>query len=111
MQNVKVKCEEVIMLIFQQVIAKERKLSQLKVGDRVYAKHKNTRYYKATVANVIQQTFYSLDFDDGSFSDDTYPEDIVVSFALLLTVTHGLCCHLWWRHACFTYTSYSFQSG
>lgn len=63
-----------------QAFAKEREMSNLKVGDKVYAKHKNTRYYKATVVKIERQIFCLLDFDDGSFSDDTFPEDIVVCF-------------------------------
>ncbi|XP_021363141.1 uncharacterized protein LOC110456629 isoform X2 [Mizuhopecten yessoensis] len=54
----------------------QRKLTELKKGDRVYAKHKNTRYYVAEVQKVTNQVFYSVDFDDGSFSDDLYPEDV-----------------------------------
>ncbi|XP_060082098.1 uncharacterized protein LOC132561390 isoform X2 [Ylistrum balloti] len=54
----------------------ERKLTELKKGDRVYAKHKNTRYYVVDVLKVTNQVFYSVDFDDGSFSDDLFPEDI-----------------------------------
>lgn len=61
----------------EKAFAKEREMSNLKVGDKVYAKHKNTRYYKATVVKIERQIFCLLDFDDGSFSDDTFPEDIV----------------------------------
>ncbi|KAK3090508.1 hypothetical protein FSP39_012380 [Pinctada imbricata] len=61
----------------EKVMAKERKVTQLEIGDLVFAKHRNTRYYKAGVIKIEHQTFYSLDFDDGSFSDDTFPEDIV----------------------------------
>ncbi|XP_060556454.1 uncharacterized protein LOC132717074 isoform X2 [Ruditapes philippinarum] len=55
---------------------KERKLTPLEVGDRVIAKHKNTRYYVAEVLDCRDQVFYEVDFDDGSFSHDLYPEDI-----------------------------------
>lgn len=48
----------------------------ISVGDKVFAKHKNCRYYRVTVTKICNQTFYSVDFDDGSFSDDLYPEDI-----------------------------------
>lgn len=51
---------------------------ELMKGDRVYAKHKNTRYYLVDVVKVTNQVFYSVDFDDGSFSDDLYAEDIYV---------------------------------
>ncbi|XP_061191463.1 lysine-specific demethylase 4A-like [Saccostrea echinata] len=61
----------------EKAFAKEREMTNLKVGDKVYARHKNTRYYKASVVKIKKQTFCCLDFDDGSFSDDTFPEDIV----------------------------------
>uniref|UniRef100_A0A8K9WR88 [histone H3]-trimethyl-L-lysine(9) demethylase n=1 Tax=Oncorhynchus mykiss TaxID=8022 RepID=A0A8K9WR88_ONCMY len=43
----------------------------------VISKHKNLRYYSSKVTQVTSQTFYEVMFDDGSFSNDTYPEDIV----------------------------------
>lgn len=51
----------------------------LKISDRVIAKHKNGRYYKAEISAVRNQTFYAVDFDDGSFCDNLFPEDIQVS--------------------------------
>ncbi|KAF7686706.1 lysine-specific demethylase 4C isoform X1 [Silurus meridionalis] len=51
--------------------------TELKQGQTVIAKHKNLRYYSCRVANVTAQTFYEVMFDDGSFSNDTFPEDIV----------------------------------
>ncbi|NXJ01178.1 KDM4C demethylase, partial [Psophia crepitans] len=47
------------------------------VGQTVIAKHKNTRYYSCRVIGVTSQIFYEVVFDDGSFSLDTFPEDIV----------------------------------
>jgi len=55
-----------------------RSLSPLKVGDKVYAKYRNTRYYKTDIVRITNQIFYSVDFDDGSYSEDLYPEDIEV---------------------------------
>ncbi|XP_044302036.1 lysine-specific demethylase 4C isoform X1 [Varanus komodoensis] len=46
-------------------------------GQTVIAKHKNTRYYSCRVTEVTSQVFYEVMFDDGSFSRDTFPEDIV----------------------------------
>uniref|UniRef100_A0A7N8Y750 Lysine-specific demethylase 4B n=1 Tax=Mastacembelus armatus TaxID=205130 RepID=A0A7N8Y750_9TELE len=43
----------------------------------VISKHKNLRYYSSKVTQITCQTFYEVMFDDGSFSNDTYPEDIV----------------------------------
>uniref|UniRef100_A0A672MSN6 [histone H3]-trimethyl-L-lysine(9) demethylase n=1 Tax=Sinocyclocheilus grahami TaxID=75366 RepID=A0A672MSN6_SINGR len=48
-----------------------------KVGQTVISKHKNLRYYSSRVTQVTAQTFYEVMFDDGSFSNDTFPEDIV----------------------------------
>ncbi|XP_030643831.1 lysine-specific demethylase 4C isoform X1 [Chanos chanos] len=49
----------------------------LSLGQTVITKHKNLRYYSSRVTEVIAQTFYEVMFDDGSFSNDTFPEDIV----------------------------------
>jgi len=64
----------------------DHKITQLKskagekgisVGQTVITKHRNTRYYSCRVIAVTSQTFYEVVFDDGSFSRDTFPEDIV----------------------------------
>ncbi|NXJ99466.1 KDM4C demethylase, partial [Corythaixoides concolor] len=47
------------------------------VGQTVITKHRNTRYYSCRVIEVTSQLFYEVMFDDGSFSLDTFPEDIV----------------------------------
>uniref|UniRef100_A0A8C6U592 Lysine-specific demethylase 4B n=1 Tax=Neogobius melanostomus TaxID=47308 RepID=A0A8C6U592_9GOBI len=47
------------------------------LGQMVISKHKNLRYYNSKVTQITSQTFYEVMFDDGSFSNDTYPEDIV----------------------------------
>ncbi|XP_053147903.1 lysine-specific demethylase 4C isoform X3 [Hemicordylus capensis] len=49
----------------------------ISVGQTVIAKHRNTRYYSCRVIEVTSQLFYEVMFDDGSFSRDTFPEDIV----------------------------------
>ncbi|XP_058886238.1 lysine-specific demethylase 4C isoform X3 [Acipenser ruthenus] len=54
------------------------------VGQTVITKHKNLRYYSCRVTEITSQTFYELTFDDGSFSNDTYPEDIVTRDCLQL---------------------------
>lgn len=56
--------------------ARRRNMPALKISDRVIAKHKNGRYYKAEISAVRNQTFYAVDFDDGSFCDNLFPEDI-----------------------------------
>lgn len=54
----------------------DRELTKLEVGSKVIAKHKNTRYYLAEVLDREEHVFYEVDFDDGSFSNDLYPEDL-----------------------------------
>uniref|UniRef100_A0A8C5AI59 [histone H3]-trimethyl-L-lysine(9) demethylase n=1 Tax=Gadus morhua TaxID=8049 RepID=A0A8C5AI59_GADMO len=49
----------------------------ISLGQTVISKHKNLRYYSSRVTQVSSQAFYEVMFDDGSFSNDTYPEDIV----------------------------------
>uniref|UniRef100_A0A4W5QSC6 [histone H3]-trimethyl-L-lysine(9) demethylase n=1 Tax=Hucho hucho TaxID=62062 RepID=A0A4W5QSC6_9TELE len=49
----------------------------LTVGQRVICKHKNGRYYQCDVVQLSKETFYEVNFDDGSFSDNLFPEDIV----------------------------------
>ncbi|XP_053248695.1 lysine-specific demethylase 4A isoform X1 [Podarcis raffonei] len=52
-------------------------LQDLTVGQAVISKHKNGRFYQCEVVNLTKETFYEVNFDDGSFSDNLYPEDIV----------------------------------
>ncbi|NP_001077320.1 lysine-specific demethylase 4C [Danio rerio] len=58
--------------------------SELEVGQTVISKHKNLRYYSSRITQVTAQTFYEVMFDDGSFSNDTFPEDIVSRDCALL---------------------------
>ncbi|XP_030061331.1 lysine-specific demethylase 4A [Microcaecilia unicolor] len=52
-------------------------LKDITVGQAVISKHKNGRYYQCEVVMLTKETFYEVNFDDGSFSDNLYPEDIV----------------------------------
>uniref|UniRef100_A0A673JIA4 [histone H3]-trimethyl-L-lysine(9) demethylase n=1 Tax=Sinocyclocheilus rhinocerous TaxID=307959 RepID=A0A673JIA4_9TELE len=46
-------------------------------GQKVICKHRNSRYYHCEVVELTKATFYEVIFDDGSFSDNLFPEDIV----------------------------------
>ena len=60
-------------------IRRSEDLFDLNVGDLVLAKHKVTRrYYWTKVIHVLRKRRFEVDFDDGSFSDDLLPEDIMV---------------------------------
>uniref|UniRef100_A0A3Q0T476 [histone H3]-trimethyl-L-lysine(9) demethylase n=1 Tax=Amphilophus citrinellus TaxID=61819 RepID=A0A3Q0T476_AMPCI len=48
----------------------------LAVGQKVICKYKNGRYYQSELMELTTATFYEVVFDDGSFSDNLFPEDI-----------------------------------
>uniref|UniRef100_A0A671RPB9 [histone H3]-trimethyl-L-lysine(9) demethylase n=1 Tax=Sinocyclocheilus anshuiensis TaxID=1608454 RepID=A0A671RPB9_9TELE len=50
---------------------------ELEKGQKVISKHRNGRYYHCEVVELTKATFYEVIFDDGSFSDNLFPEDIV----------------------------------
>ncbi|KAL0103662.1 hypothetical protein PUN28_017730 [Cardiocondyla obscurior] len=53
------------------------KIPQIRQGEIVWAKHRNTRYYQAKVEAIQDILFYMVTFNDNSFSDDMYPSDII----------------------------------
>ncbi|XP_012165307.3 lysine-specific demethylase 4C [Bombus terrestris] len=55
----------------------KEKIPPLRQGETVWAKHRNTRYYKAKVDSIHDTLFYMVTFNDDSFSDDLYPSDIM----------------------------------
>uniref|UniRef100_A0A8C7I418 [histone H3]-trimethyl-L-lysine(9) demethylase n=1 Tax=Oncorhynchus kisutch TaxID=8019 RepID=A0A8C7I418_ONCKI len=55
--------------------AREKK-TILNSGQNVICKHKNGRYYQCEVLELTIATFYEVVFDDGSYSDNLFPEDI-----------------------------------
>lgn len=56
-------------------------MQSITAGQKVISKHKNGRFYQCEVVRLTTETFYEVNFDDGSFSDNLYPEDIVVMSA------------------------------
>ena len=53
-------------------------MRELAVGQKVICKYKNGRYYHSDVVELTTATFYEVVFDDGSYSDNLFPEDIEV---------------------------------
>ncbi|XP_011269922.2 uncharacterized protein LOC105259589 isoform X2 [Camponotus floridanus] len=53
------------------------KIPQIRQGEVVWAKHRNTRYYQAKVKSIQDILFYMVTFNDNSFSDDLFPSDII----------------------------------
>uniref|UniRef100_A0A3Q3G9G4 [histone H3]-trimethyl-L-lysine(9) demethylase n=1 Tax=Kryptolebias marmoratus TaxID=37003 RepID=A0A3Q3G9G4_KRYMA len=51
-------------------------MRELSVGQKVICKYRNSRYYHSDVVELTTATFYEVVFDDGSYSDNLFPEDI-----------------------------------
>uniref|UniRef100_A0A7N9AXA6 [histone H3]-trimethyl-L-lysine(9) demethylase n=1 Tax=Mastacembelus armatus TaxID=205130 RepID=A0A7N9AXA6_9TELE len=49
------------------------------LGQKVICKYKNGRYYHSELLELTTATFYEVVFDDGSYSDNLFPEDIEVN--------------------------------
>ncbi|XP_019965308.1 lysine-specific demethylase 4A isoform X1 [Paralichthys olivaceus] len=60
------------------VIPERNKASmrELAVGQKVICKYRNGRYYHSDVVELTTASFYEVVFDDGSYSDNLFPEDI-----------------------------------
>ncbi|XP_076649337.1 lysine-specific demethylase 4C [Halictus rubicundus] len=54
----------------------KEKIPTIRQGEVVWAKHRNSRYYKAKVDSIHDTLFYMVTFSDDSFSEDLYPSDI-----------------------------------
>ncbi|XP_054722573.1 lysine-specific demethylase 4C-like [Uloborus diversus] len=55
----------------------KRELTNVMIGEKVIAKHRNKRYYWANVTKKYRKDYYSITFEDNSHSSNTLPEDIV----------------------------------
>ncbi|KAJ1085297.1 hypothetical protein NDU88_005430 [Pleurodeles waltl] len=49
---------------------------EVSLGQTVITKNRNGLYYKCEVIGTATQSFYEVNFDDGSYSDNVYPESI-----------------------------------
>uniref|UniRef100_A0A4W5N1Z5 [histone H3]-trimethyl-L-lysine(9) demethylase n=1 Tax=Hucho hucho TaxID=62062 RepID=A0A4W5N1Z5_9TELE len=65
-------------------------MRELEVGQNVICKHKNGRYYQCEVLELTIATFYEVVFDDGSYSDNLFPEDIEVRKHTCFIPVYGL---------------------
>ncbi|GLV37006.1 Lysine demethylase 4B [Carabus blaptoides fortunei] len=55
----------------------DENLQVVKKSDRVWARHRNGRYYKATVVDIVPWETYKVYFPgDTSFSEDVHPADV-----------------------------------
>lgn len=54
-----------------------KELPDISIGQRVYGKHRNGRYYASVVKSETLQSFHHVVFTDKSWSDNLYEQDIV----------------------------------
>ncbi|XP_028259733.1 lysine-specific demethylase 4B-like [Parambassis ranga] len=47
------------------------------LGQRVIGRNTDSWYYHCTIIGMATQTFYEVNFDDGSYCDNLYPENIL----------------------------------
>uniref|UniRef100_A0A669C4H1 Lysine-specific demethylase 4B n=1 Tax=Oreochromis niloticus TaxID=8128 RepID=A0A669C4H1_ORENI len=52
-------------------------LNEPTLGQRVIGRNVDSWYYHCTVIGMARQTFYEVNFDDGSYCDNLYPENII----------------------------------
>ncbi|KAM4708756.1 lysine-specific demethylase 4B-like [Discoglossus pictus] len=50
---------------------------EISVGQTVISRNRNGLYYRCHVIGSATQIFYEVNFDDGSYSDNVYPENIM----------------------------------
>ena len=68
---------------------RERPLREIKMKEKVIAKYKNNRYYKSVVVGERNQLFYHVLFDDGTFSDNLFAQDIEVGLMYFWIWVHA----------------------
>uniref|UniRef100_A0A6I8Q521 Lysine-specific demethylase 4B n=1 Tax=Xenopus tropicalis TaxID=8364 RepID=A0A6I8Q521_XENTR len=49
---------------------------EVSIGQTVISRNRNGLYYRCQVIGSATQVFYEINFDDGSYSDNVYPESI-----------------------------------
>ncbi|XP_053150977.1 lysine-specific demethylase 4B isoform X1 [Hemicordylus capensis] len=50
---------------------------EVSLSQTVITKNRNGLYYRCKVIGTTTQTFYEVNFDDGSYSDNVYPESVI----------------------------------
>lgn len=49
------------------------------LGQKVIGRKNDGWYYHCTIVGMATQTFYEVNFDDGSYCDNLQPENVLVS--------------------------------
>lgn len=54
-------------------------LGSMTLGQKVIGRKNDGWYYHCTIIGMAAQTFYEVNFDDGSYCDNVHPENVLVS--------------------------------
>ncbi|KAG9351237.1 hypothetical protein JZ751_025128 [Albula glossodonta] len=57
---------------------------ELSLGQKVIGRNRDGWHYRCTVIGMATQTFYEVNYDDGSYCDNLYPENVVSQDCLRL---------------------------
>ncbi|KAJ8418947.1 hypothetical protein AAFF_G00004460, partial [Aldrovandia affinis] len=57
---------------------------ELSLGQQVIGRNRDGWHYRCTVIGMATQTFYEVNYDDGSYCDNLYPENVVSQDCLRL---------------------------
>ncbi|XP_061094877.1 lysine-specific demethylase 4B isoform X1 [Conger conger] len=57
---------------------------ELSIGQRVIGRNRDGWHYRCTLIGMATQTFYEVNFDDGSYCDNLYPENVMSQDCLRL---------------------------
>ncbi|KAJ8356835.1 hypothetical protein SKAU_G00196290 [Synaphobranchus kaupii] len=50
--------------------------SELSLGQKMVGRNCDGWYYSCTIIGIVTQTFYEVNFEDGSYSDNVHPENV-----------------------------------
>lgn len=57
------------------------------LGQKVIGRNSDGWFYPCTIIGMASHTFYEVNYDDGSYCDNLFPENIVVSSTLHRSVS------------------------
>ncbi len=52
---------------------------ELSLGQEVIGRNSNGWFYRCTITGIGTQNYYEVNFDDGSYCDNVFPENLLVS--------------------------------
>lgn len=78
-------------VVLQQVKVTSRDFS---LGQQAIGRSSDGWFYRCTIIGIGSQTFYEVNFDDGSYCDNVYPENVLVGTGgLTITILNAIVEH------------------